>query len=488
MTPLQGTTTGLTSQEALIALRKHGPNTLPATPPTTIWQRFLRQFSSPLIYVLLFALAADVAIWLSEGAPGLPVDSIAIAMILVLNAGLGVYQESKSEAALERLKDMTLPLVWVMRDGRLQHLPAADLVPGDVVRMEAGDRVPADGRLIEAEAAMIDESVVSGESVPVEKGEGDELFSGTLLVRGRVYFEVSRTGEESTMGRLALMIGRLEVEPTPLERRLRKFAGQIARVVLCLTVVIAIGGLLVEGIQRLSHIFLFAVALAVAAIPEGLPAVLTLTLSLGLERMAKRKAVVRRLSAVEALGSVTVIATDKTGTLTENRMFVKDIDSPHSELALKAAVLANDADRASGAGDPLELALLDYAVSRGMAPDGLLRENPRISSRPFTSSLKFMRVTVEQDGSPVSFLKGAPEVILERSLLSTEERRLWDEKADSYAREGFRVLALGQCKGEGDHNAQFLGLVLLWDPPRPGGTRSGQARTGGRHSRIDGDR
>jgi P-type Ca2+ transporter type 2C len=467
MTPLQGTTTGLTSQEALIALRKHGPNTLPATPPTTIWHRFLRQFSSPLIYVLLFALAADVAIWFSEGASGLPVDSIAIAMILLLNAGLGVYQESKSEAAIERLKHMTLPLVWVMRDGRLQHLPAADLVPGDVVRMEAGDRVPADGRLIEAEAAMIDESVVSGESVPVEKGEDDELFSGTLLVRGRVYLEASRTGKESTMGTLALMIGRLEVDPTPLERRLRKFAGQIARVILCLTVVIAIGGLLVEGTQRLSHIFLFAVALAVAAIPEGLPAVLTLTLSLGLERMAKRKAVVRRLSAVEALGSVTVIATDKTGTLTENRMFVKDIDSPHAELALQAAVLANDADRASGAGDPLELALLDYAASRGIAADRLLRNNPRISSRPFTSSLKFMRVTVERNGDAVSFLKGAPEVILERSLLSTEERRLWDEKAEGYAREGFRVLALGQCKGEGDHNIQFLGLVLLWDPPRP---------------------
>jgi P-type Ca2+ transporter type 2C len=362
---------------------------------------------------------------------------------------------------------MTIPLVWAMRDGKLEHLPGAELVPGDLVRIEAGDRIPADGNLIEAEGAMIDESLLTGESVPVEREIGGEVFSGTLLVRGRCYLEVSRTGEKSAMGRLAVMIGGIEADPTPLERRLGRFAGQIARVVLALTILIAVGGLLVEGLERISHVFLFAVALAVAAVPEGLPAVLTLTLALGVERMAKRKAVVRRLSAVEALGSVTVIATDKTGTLTENRMFVKNLDSPNADRALRAMVLANDAEEMAGAGDPLELALLEYADKRGVEPELLQREHPRYSSRPFDSSSKFMRVTVTESGRPVSYLKGAPEVILQLSGFSADERRAWEEKSDAYAREGNRVLALGWGEGEGDDEIEFLGLVLLWDPPRP---------------------
>ena len=458
---------GLSSTAAHSLLQQYGPNSLPEKPPTPLWRRFLRQFRSPLIYILLFALAVDCAIWVSEGASGLPLESIAIAIILLLNAGLGVYQESKSEAALAKLKEMTIPHVWVMRDGSLEHLPGVELVPGDVVRIEAGDRIPADGNLLESEGGMVDESLLTGESVPVEKESGGEVFSGTLLVRGKGYFEVSRTGEQSAMGRLAVMIGGIEADPTPLERRLEKFGRQIARVILALAILIAIGGLLIEGVARLSHVFLFAVALAVAAVPEGLPAVLTLTLALGVERMAKRRAVVRRLSAVEALGSVTVIATDKTGTLTENRMFVKELDSSKPDHALRALTLANDAEGVSGAGDPLELALLEYAHKRGIEHDRLRREYPRQSSRPFDSTYKFMRVTVTEGGGLVSYLKGAPEVILGRSLLFDGERGAWEEKADAYAREGYRVLALGQRAGEGDEEIEFLGLVLLWDPPRP---------------------
>lgn len=458
---------GLSNQEAQIKLRQHGPNSLPETAPIPFYRHFLRQFQSPLIYILLFALMVDAAIWFIEGATGLPVESIAIGIILLLNAGLGVYQESKSEAALAKLKEMTTPLVWVMRDGKLQHLSIHDLVPGDTVRIEAGDRIPADGKLIEAEGTLLDESVLTGESVPVEKESGEVVFSGTLLVRGKSYLEVTGTGQQSTMGRLATMIGGIIADKTPLERRMEKFGGQIARAVLVLVVLIAIGGLLVEGWGQLSHVFLFAVALAVAAVPEGLPAVLTLTLALGVERMAKRKAVVRRLSAVEALGSVTVIATDKTGTLTENRMFVKDLDSPDAAIALRAMILANDADQESGAGDPLELALLEYARSRGIDSIQLQNESPRQSSLPFDSSYKFMRVTVAENGQPVSYLKGAPEVILQRSLMSVEQRRVWEEKAEAYAQNGFRVLALGSREGEADQDITFLGLVMLWDPPRP---------------------
>lgn len=459
--------TGLSSDEAAARLQQFGPNALPQKPPPPLWRRFLRQFRSPLIYILLFALAADFAIWIVEGATGLPVESLAIAVILLLNAGLGVYQESKSEAALSALQEMAAPLVWVLRDGQLIHLLSAELVPGDVLRIEAGDRIPADGELSEADGVMVDESVLTGESVPVEKSAHDEVLSGTLLVRGKAYVTVSRTGEKSAMGRLAVMIGGIETEPTPLERRLEKFGGQIARAVLLLVVLIAIGGLLVEGMERISHVFLFAVALAVAAVPEGLPAVLTLTLTLGVERMTKRKAVVRRLSAVEALGSVTVIATDKTGTLTENRMFVRELDSPHTDLALRAMVLANDAEAHVGAGDPLELALLAFAHKHNLDVTALRQQQPRHSSRPFDSADKFMRATVTAQGQLQSYVKGAPEVILQRSRLTTAERRVWEEKADAYAHEGYRLLALGAGAGEAETELEFLGLVLLWDPPRP---------------------
>jgi Ca2+-transporting ATPase len=458
---------GLSNEAAQTRLRQYGPNALPERPPTSLWRRFVQQFQSPLIYILLFALVADAAIWVSEGATGLPVESIAIAVILALNAGLGVYQENKSEAALARLREMAAPMVWVMREGRLVHLPSAELVPGDLARVEAGDRIPADGALVEAEGVMIDESALTGESVPVDKELGEEVFSGTLFVRGKGYIEISRTGERSAMGRLAVMIGGIEAERTPLERRLEKFGGQIARGVLALAALIAIGGLMVDGLERIGHVFLFAVALAVAAVPEGLPAVLTLTLALGVERMAKRKAIVRRLSSVETLGSVTVIATDKTGTLTENRMFVRDLDSLDAERALRAMALANDADEQVGAGDPLELALLEYSKRRGVELDSLRLRHPRRSSLPFDSSYKFMRVTVEESGSLVSYLKGAPEVILQRCRLSVEERGNWEEKSEGYAREGYRMLAFGRREGEGDEDIDFLGLALLWDPPRP---------------------
>jgi len=356
---------GLSAEEARARLRRHGPNALPEKPPVTALSRFASQFRSPLIYILLFALAVDLALWLFEGARGLPLDSFAILFILLLNSGLGVYQERKAEAALARLKALAESHVWVLRDGGVVRVPAAQIVPGDLVRIEAGDRVPADGTLTEAQGVLVDESVLTGESAPLEKEEGGAGFSGTLLVRGKGYMEVTGTGAASAMGRLATLIGDIKQEKTPLERRMSDFGGRVARWVLALAVVIAAGGLLVEGVARVGHVLLFAVALAVAAAPEGLPAVLTLTLALGVERMARRKAVVRRLSAVEALGSVTVIATDKTGTLTENRMQVRSVDATNTERALLAMALANDAETDTGAGDPLELALLDYVRAQG---------------------------------------------------------------------------------------------------------------------------
>ncbi|HEX3143297.1 MAG TPA: HAD-IC family P-type ATPase, partial [Pyrinomonadaceae bacterium] len=473
---------GLTNTEAQRRLAIHGPNELPTTRPISFGRRFINQFRSALIYILLVALAVDLTIWSIEAHSGWPFESIAISVVLILNAGLGVYQETKAETALSRLKELAESLVWVMRDGSLAHRPSAQLVPGDVVRLDAGDRIPADGRLIDAHGLMVDESVVTGESLPVGKTLDEDLLSGTLLTRGKGYMEVTHTAAASTAGNLAKMIGAIEAEKTPLERRLIFFGNQIARWIMILCALVAIFGLFIEGLSKFGHVLLFAVALAVAAVPEGLPAVLTLTLALGVERMARNKAVVRRLSAVEALGSVTVIATDKTGTLTENRMHVKDLDTSDTERSLRAMVLANDAEDGAAAGDPLELALLEYANDQDIAVDEILRECPRLSVLPFDSSYKFMRVTVNEGGEVVSYLKGAPEALLQRSRLSDGERQTWEEKAVAYAVEGFRVLALGRRKGEGDDHLTFLGLVLLWDPPRrevPESIR--QARAAGLH-------
>ncbi|HSI88409.1 MAG TPA: HAD-IC family P-type ATPase, partial [Pyrinomonadaceae bacterium] len=345
--------TGLSSAEARKRLAEYGPNSLPEARRGTLLRRFIRQFESPLIYILLFAVLVDLLIWWFEGAAGIPYESVAISAILILNTALGMYQEGKSEAALARLKEMSAPLAWVRRDGHLAHVPAAELVPGDAVHLEAGDRIPADG-VVHAAGILIDESILTGESLPVEKNSGDELFSGTLLMRGKAELELTRTGPKSTMGKLALMIGSIETGKTPLEARLDIFARQIAKVIFALAIAIVAAGLWIEGVDRLGHVLIFAVALAVAAIPEGLPAVLTLTLSLGVERMAKRKAVIRRLSSVETLGSVTVILTDKTGTLTENKMNVRKLVSADRDRALRAMVIANDAERDAGVGDPLE--------------------------------------------------------------------------------------------------------------------------------------
>jgi P-type Ca2+ transporter type 2C len=462
-----GGTIGLSASEATERFARFGPNALPERAPESLWRRFVRQFASPLIYILLFALAFDLGLWMYERMQAWPIEASAIGLILLLNAALGLYQELRSEAALGRLKALGGNQAWVLRDGRLVRLPVQSLVPGDSVRLEAGDRVPADGRLVDPRGAMLDESLLTGESVAIEKGNGDEAFSGTLLLRGKTFLEVTRTGASSAMGRLATMLADIQASKTPLERRVDQLGRQIAVGVLALATVLGLLGIVAEGLGRAPEMIIFAVALAVAAVPEGLPAVLTIALALGVEHMARRRAVVRRLSAVEALGSVTVIATDKTGTLTEGRMDVRSLDAPDLARAFAAIVLVNDADPATGVGDPLDLGLLRYAVENGVDTARLRQNHPTLTERPFDSAWKFARVTVREHGQLVSYLKGAPEVLLQRSTLSKVERESWVEKADTYASEGFRVLAIAWARGETEEPLSLLGLVLFWDPPRP---------------------
>ncbi|MCL1586891.1 MAG: HAD-IC family P-type ATPase, partial [Actinomycetia bacterium] len=252
-----------------------GANVLPEAKPTPWWRRVLSQLQNPIIYILLFALAFDVAVWAIEDMHEWPIESIAILVILAFNTIMGVWQEYRAEDALARLKELAAPNVCVRRDGSLTHIPAALLVPGDLVRVEAGDRVPADGALSSEQGLMVDESMLTGESVPIERATREELFSGTLVVRGVGWLVVSRTGPKSAMGRIAGMLADVEGEDTPLERRLTHLGHRIARWVAALAVVLVVAGVGIEGIDRLDEALLFAVAVAVAAVPEGLPAVLT---------------------------------------------------------------------------------------------------------------------------------------------------------------------------------------------------------------------
>lgn len=459
-------TSGISSDEASKRLVEFGANVLPDARPMPWWERVARQLHNPIIYILLFALAFDATVWVIEGTHGWPIESIAILAILAFNTIMGLWQEFRAEDALARLKEMAAPSVWVRRDDALSHIPAAQLVPGDLVRVRSGDRVPADGDLVSEQGLLVDESMLTGESLPVEHAAGDELFSGTLTVRGLGWIEVTRTGSMSAMGRIAGMLTEVTAEDTPLERRLTHFGHRIARWVATLAVVLVVAGVGVEGVDRIDEALLFAVAVAVAAVPEGLPAVLTLTLALGTERMAVRKAVVRRLAAVETLGSVTVIATDKTGTLTENTMTVRDLDSPDKTRAILAMILASEAESDGGSGDPLELGLYKYAIEHGADPAETRARCESQSVRPFDSKWKYMRTTVLEEDHLVSYLKGAPEVLLERSRLTSHERSAWVAKIEEAAAGGNRVLGLAWTHGQRETDLEWLGTVSLWDPPR----------------------
>lgn len=455
---------GLTSSEAAARLAEYGPNTLPEARRATLIGRFLGQFRSPLIYLLLAALVFDVLLWIHEGAKGFPLESAAIAAILLFNAGLGTLQEFRAEQALKEISELAAPQSTVMRDGRFVTIPSSAIVPGDLVRIEAGDRVPADGLILSAEDLRIDESILTGESIPVDRVSGEQVSSGTLVVRGKALFEVQRTGRASTLGRLAVAVETMDVSQTPLEKRLRQFGTRIAMWIGALAVLVAGLGIGIEGISEADRVIMFAVALAVAAVPEGLPAVLTLTLAMGVQRMASRKAVVRRMAAVEALGTVTVIATDKTGTLTENAIVVKALECQDQDQAIMASILANDAESDSTAGDPMDIAFIRLAEERGINVREARAKNPIVYKKPFDSEWKYELVRTSEGGV---YVKGAPEALFELCGMNDEDRSRWTAKVEMHAEKGYRVLGLAAGSREDGNTLNFLGIALLWDPPRP---------------------
>ncbi|GIK37263.1 MAG: ATPase [Chloroflexota bacterium] len=516
---LQATPTGLTSTEAARRLLEHGPNELRAAHRVSPWALLLEQFKNILILILL--VAAGLSAFLGHG-----VEAIAIAIIVLFAVGLGFVQEYRAERAIEALRQMAAPTAAVLRDGEEVELPARDLVPGDITLLRAGDKVPADGRLTEAVNLQIEEAALTGESVAVEKhtaplanGElavGDRknmAYAGTTVTYGRGRAVVVATGMNTEFGQIAQLLQTVETGKTPLQQNLDKVGHALARAALVVVLLIVALGLF-RG-QPLLEMFIFGIALAVAVVPEALPAVVTISLAIGVQRMVKRHALIRRLPAVETLGSVSVICSDKTGTLTKDEMTVRKIFvagqtlevsgagySPHGAfslngftlepsapllLLLRAATLASDARLAQSdgrweiKGDPTEGALVVAATKAGLHKPDLDAHFPRVNEIPFTSETKRMTTLHAAPEGVVAYAKGAPEIILDsctRQLTEVGEAALNDvskqkllQTAQQMAGEALRVLAVAFRPDASLENAEremtFIGLAGMIDPPRP---------------------
>ncbi len=514
---LESTPRGLTGDEARRRQKQYGPNSLPTAPRAGPVRRFLRQFNNLLILVLIAAavITALLQHW---------VDTVVILAVVVINAVIGFVQEGKAEAALESLRDMLAPRANVLRDGTRETVQALDLVPGDIVLLKAGDKVPADLRLIETAGLSVEEAILTGESVPVRKNtdpveEGADLgdrtsmvFSGTLVSEGTATGVVTATGGESEIGRIGGLMASVAELTTPLIRQMGRFAKVLTGFIMVVAVLLLAFTVMWRGMP-FNEAFMIVVALFVAAIPEGLPAVLTVTLAIGVQAMAKRNAIVRRLPVIETLGAVSVICTDKTGTLTRNEMAVTTLvtagealevtgdgyapegslqrdgsdvtpDAVHAALARVAALCNNAHLRETDKGwrvegDPMEGALLALAAKLGREPG----ERPRsLAAIPFDARYRYMAVLHDTDEGRKVLLKGAPEAVLDRcSHQMTEagrealDRGWWEEQAEVVASNGQRVLALAEMPFEGDsidHDDMDGGLTLLGftgliDPPRP---------------------
>ncbi len=485
---------GLSSEEAGKRLKTYGYNELPEPPKPTLLVQFLDQFKSVLVLILI--AAAIISAFFGE-----LIDTLAILGIIILNATLGVVQQRRAESALEAVKKLSNPTSKVLRDGKVQVIPSREIVPGDVLILEAGDKVSCDGVLVEVYGLMVDESTLTGESVPVTKtssiagtpSEENMVFMGTAVTKGRAKVLVTSTGINTKLGQIATKIKEVKKDKTPLEVQLDVLGKVLGFIFVLVCAVILIMGL-IRGIP-FQEMLLTSISLAVAAIPEGLPAVVTIVLALGVAEMARRRAVVRNLPAVETLGSVTIICTDKTGTLTQNRMTLVEIytDAVHiSEENLdihtvpyeiqRAMVLCNDANKDSG--DPTEVALISWLPDNLI--DNLRTSHPRIYEVPFTSERKRMS-TVHKFGDDYLIVsKGAVEVILDIcSYELVRENRiipLTDARksailsvAEGLASQGLRILAIAEGRSskapnndeEVERGLIFLGLLCLKDPLRP---------------------
>lgn len=453
---------GLSSAEAEMRRRRYGPNLIQGSGGRPPWRVWIAQFESGLVLVLFLACVLSLLMgdWM---------EASAIAAILVLNAGVGFLQEYRAENAVQALRDMTAPQARVWREGRLAEIPASELVPGDLVSLEAGDIIPGDGRWIEASRLLVNEAVLTGESEPLPKGLAAEgprgrAFMGTTVVAGSGALEIQETGMRTSFGHIAHLMNTTENAPTPLQQQLERVGRHL--LFLCLAVM---GLIMIFGLWQgrpWAELLLFSLSLAVAVVPEGLPALVTVALAFGVQRMAARRALVRRLPSVETLGSVSVICTDKTGTLTTGQMRVRELWGEDHEKVLAAAAACCDAEldlnESSGLGDPTEVALLLAARERGIERATLEKANPRRWTRPFDTELRRMSVA-RADGK--IYVKGALESLwpLCGANLTGGDAFLAEHEM---AVRGLRVLAIATGEGEEEKNLRLLGLAGIADPPR----------------------
>jgi Ca2+-transporting ATPase len=507
---------GLSGREAAERLKQTGENLLKEKPHTSILVKFLEQWKDFMILTLIGAAVISTAVSFLNGDRDLT-DPIIIFVIITVNAIMGVVQETKAEKSLDALKKLSAPSAMVLRDGRRQSIDSALVVPGDIVYLEAGCFVPADGRLLEAVNLKIEESALTGESLPVEKHtatlKGEDIplserwnlaLSTTVVTKGRGTMVVTATGMDTEVGHIAQMILTDESKDTPLQKRLAQTSKILGLLSLGICVIMFFVGLWKK--QPLFEMFMTSVSLAVAAIPEGLPAIVTIMLSLGVQRMVKKNAVIRRLPAVETLGSATVICSDKTGTLTQNRMTVTCIASSRgreekngrfARALFTCAALCNDtvlrrdgrknpkiSPFAAGhtapgksftlLGEPTEKALVEAAAAIGLYKDELETKYPRTGEIPFDSAVKRMTTIHRTPQGSLEIIKGAPDILIsmcgavwngsQAEAMTETRRRLLLRENESMAGEGLRVIAVGARRNS---ELTFLGLIGMMDPPRP---------------------
>ncbi|HYG53466.1 MAG TPA: cation-translocating P-type ATPase [Flavobacteriales bacterium] len=490
---LESSSNGLPSTKAEERLKQFGENSIEEQKGRSPWVIFFSQFKTPI--VILLVLAAGLSLWFSEW-----IDAVAIAAVLLINSLIGFFMEFQAHKTMKELKKLVAVKAKVVRDETLKEIDSRKIVPGDIVYVEAGDLVPADGRILEMSQLQVDESPLTGESFPVEKQTGkiDEdnilaertnmLYRGTFISKGNAYYVVSGTGMHTELGDVASLVESAGQSSTPLEKKLEQFTRKLILVTVGLVALIFLAGILYG--QQLVEMVKTSIALAVAAIPEGLPIVATLALAKGMMRLVKHKVIVKKLSSVETLGGTSIICADKTGTLTKNNIEVKEVTGPDETVKkriVEASILCNTASlngengKKSELGDPLEIGLLKYAEHAGADINGTRKAFQKVSEEPFSSETKLMSTQHKTEKGFITYSKGAVEEIVVRcnrivhhngiTSFSESAKRAWLNEAEQMAAAGLRVIAAAFREDLSQQekltiDLVFLGLIGMIDPPR----------------------